>query len=620
VKDRTKGASVELLKIYLGDITVKETDDGCCEVYGKATGPDLDLDYQICDAVWLAKAMPAWMETGANVRAMHTAIAAGIGIELEEKAQSWWLKSLVVDANEVNKCKKKVYKGYSIGIANARVIKDAEAPNGRIIDGDIVEVSLVDRPANPTALMELCKMAKDLAGVDVLGFTTKTGEVSAPDPLLTKAAPPNGLDLTGANPVTDPGVEPPTPEEANLCPDCSAGIANDEACATCGGTGVLPRVDKAEKVNCPTCDGDGKIKGDSTDCPDCDATGKVTPEKAKELKKSLDVAATDEFGWTEAEKATWSDLQKALFPDLAKKKYTDDERTDMAAKGEAMPGGGFPIKDVDDLKNAIQAIGRAKDPAAAKKHIKARAKSLGQTALIPDSWKAISAGMEKLAPALVAMRGITKGATPDEWMHDPTCLQAVLSGLIACASQELEEMANGEDERWDVEDLLYCISLFTSWWQHEAWEGETTGPFDGPQGDEEVANIFVGLGVKPELLKVAGDESATDEQRATARTEIVKALGLDGVAELTALLKSATERSADLEDRLATVEEMAAPGGPAKRGSANQQQKSDEAENLRKEANKFMEIASTLEDQGRKRYYIGKAQSALSDAEKLERV
>jgi hypothetical protein len=52
-----------------------------------------------------------------------------------------------------------------------------------------------------------------------------------------------------------------------------------------------------------------------------------------------------------------------------------------------MPGGGFPIENVSDLHNAIQAIGRAKNPDAAKAHIKARAKALGQEDLIPDTWK-----------------------------------------------------------------------------------------------------------------------------------------------------------------------------------------------------------------------------------------
>ena len=42
-----------------------------------------------------------------------------------------------------------------------------------------------------------------------------------------------------------------------------------------------------------------------------------------------------------------------------------------------MPDGSFPIANVEDLKNAIQSIGRAKDPDAAKAHIKKRARDLG---------------------------------------------------------------------------------------------------------------------------------------------------------------------------------------------------------------------------------------------------
>jgi phage I-like protein len=63
------------------------------------------------------------------------------------------------------------------------------------------------------------------------------------------------------------------------------------------------------------------------------------------------------------------------------------EREKLASSGAAMPGGEFPIRNVSDLKNAIRAVGRAKDPSAAKAHIKKRAAALGQTDLIPENWK-----------------------------------------------------------------------------------------------------------------------------------------------------------------------------------------------------------------------------------------
>ena len=65
--------------------------------------------------------------------------------------------------------------------------------------------------------------------------------------------------------------------------------------------------------------------------------------------------------------------------------YDTDQRKEMASKGLALPDGSFPIKTVEDLKNAIQAYGRAKDQAAAAKFIAKRAKALGADDLIPDT-------------------------------------------------------------------------------------------------------------------------------------------------------------------------------------------------------------------------------------------
>ncbi len=65
--------------------------------------------------------------------------------------------------------------------------------------------------------------------------------------------------------------------------------------------------------------------------------------------------------------------------------YDTDKRKEMAEKGLALPDGSFPIKNLEDLKNAIQAYGRSKDQAAAAKFIAKRAKALGAEDLIPDT-------------------------------------------------------------------------------------------------------------------------------------------------------------------------------------------------------------------------------------------
>jgi hypothetical protein len=72
--------------------------------------------------------------------------------------------------------------------------------------------------------------------------------------------------------------------------------------------------------------------------------------------------------------------------DYFDREFSTAERQKLAKSGAAMSHGGFPIKNESDLRNAIRAIGRAKNPAAAKAHIKKRARALGLSKLIPSSW------------------------------------------------------------------------------------------------------------------------------------------------------------------------------------------------------------------------------------------
>lgn len=72
--------------------------------------------------------------------------------------------------------------------------------------------------------------------------------------------------------------------------------------------------------------------------------------------------------------------------DIIKRKFSAEDRKKLADSGKALPDGSFPIENKEDLENAIHAYGRAKDKTAAKKHIIARAKSLGATDMLPEDW------------------------------------------------------------------------------------------------------------------------------------------------------------------------------------------------------------------------------------------
>lgn len=67
--------------------------------------------------------------------------------------------------------------------------------------------------------------------------------------------------------------------------------------------------------------------------------------------------------------------------------FTGEQRRELARKGMAMPDGGYPIRNIKDLKNAIQAYGRGTNPPAVKKWIKKRAKELGAEEILPENWE-----------------------------------------------------------------------------------------------------------------------------------------------------------------------------------------------------------------------------------------
>ncbi len=159
--------SDKIVHVALADIVkTAPTEDGTLLVYGKAADPTLDLDAQICDPAWLAQEMPEWFKSGANMREMHQPIAAGVGKDLEIEGDSYYVLSEAVDPGTIRKLEKGVLQGYSIGIKSPRVVKDAAAPNGRMVGGKIIEVSYVDRPSNPTTKTTIAKAADAAAPED----------------------------------------------------------------------------------------------------------------------------------------------------------------------------------------------------------------------------------------------------------------------------------------------------------------------------------------------------------------------------------------------------------------------------------------------------------------------
>jgi hypothetical protein len=143
----------------------------------------------------------------------------------------------------------------------------------------------------------------------------------------------------------------------------------------------------------------------SSSAPDLKSRVKTAERKLREANIEALTASAAEM----REKA----LTAAAIAELAK--ISEEERMDLAKDGKAMPDGAYPIRDTEDLKNAIQAYGRAKasERAAVRKHIIKQARKLKQSSLIPQHW--VNADSMEAAQRVASMRAaITAAAVRGE--------------------------------------------------------------------------------------------------------------------------------------------------------------------------------------------------------------
>lgn len=409
---------------YIGDIVKSYRDEhGDLVVYGKAAGPDLDLDGERCDPSWLRREVPAWFEWG-NVREQHSQIAAGVGIEIEERGEDWHIKAVVTDPTTAHKVETGTLKGWSLGAIDTRVYKDARGQTW-LTGGKIIEFSLVDRPCNPTTTLAVAKSAGDgdwspvsSAGEVIASVTTKAVKLDLP-----RAA-------AGSQKTAEPDPEQPPAFDRALALEVAAKVrAKDRAGAL---KLVEPLTTKAVAADGLQDEAPDIAKGKQV----IDLLGQLIGAEASELSAGyldetcdigLLVQATDCVKWwlkneqaaedePEPPYAEDDDDQTIVYIGLSAsrgivfKYVTQAKRDEYAKSGVAMPNGDFPIPDEGHLKSAVGHLGGyTGDKAAAKKHIISRARALGLTNLLPDDWgvggsddskgKTVDAETEKAAEA-----------------------------------------------------------------------------------------------------------------------------------------------------------------------------------------------------------------------------
>lgn len=180
----------------------------------------------------------------------------------------------------------------------------------------------------------------------------------------------------------------------------------------------------------------------------------------------------------------------ADYDEQVRAKYDADELQALGEKGHAFKNNdgrySYPIDDVDDLKNAIKAVGRGNaDHDAIRKYIIGRAKDLGQSDLIPENWNSDgSLGDEEKAAAWDAQHrdaGMTYGDICD-----------ALSSAV--------QAEYGSDEDWTY------VADFTDSWVVYCCNGEkfqvgysfdgTTVTFDGQPEPVRHVTSYVPLEAK----------------------------------------------------------------------------------------------------------------------------
>lgn len=298
-------------------IPLSKVDKETRTVSGYASTPALDLDGEIITLDAVKKALPGYM-AWRNIRRMHTNDAVGVAQEANVDAKGLFLTAKIVDDDAWNKCLEGVYKGFSIGG------KKLNKSGNTITAIDLVEISIVDRPANSECKFDVAKRA----GEGVAAFLTKL-------PKETRDPRDKAIGLMAKTVSTMARSNPPAARDGLSLP----------APVKCKEHGVL---------DCQEC---AKVAKDAA--TECQAHGKLN------CKNCADKAA-------EA-------------AEIEKRNVSSSERKNLAGKGDANPDGSFPIADKSDLKNAIKLVGHG-DKKKNKALIVRRARELGATDMIPGKW------------------------------------------------------------------------------------------------------------------------------------------------------------------------------------------------------------------------------------------
>jgi 8-oxo-dGTP pyrophosphatase MutT (NUDIX family) len=353
-------------------------------VYGTAVAEVADRANEIFDYKSSKPEFEKWSEdfekttegkSKGNVRAMHGKVAAGkltdIGFDDERKAID--VAAKIVDADEWEKVVQGVYTGFSIG---GKYLKRWQDGDLKRYTASPSEISLVDMPCVPTATFSLIK-ADGSEEIRKFVSVEKTEEVVAEVEKTEESETVKVEDIAKESQVwVHPRLAGKQFAKKLDLRKALAELDAEEAAAKTAADVMSDEkkpeaeVEKTEEVIVEAVEKTDEV------VEEVEAT-EIEAEKAVEIE----AVETDEAAKTvEAEKA-------AAAAEVEKRKFDEAKRKKDAKNGDAESDGSYPIENKTDLENAIRAYGRSKNKAKTKRHIMARARSLGLSSMLPADWK-----------------------------------------------------------------------------------------------------------------------------------------------------------------------------------------------------------------------------------------
>ncbi|KAA0686016.1 hypothetical protein DTW90_34585 [Neorhizobium sp. P12A] len=174
------------MKLFAAFSKVEDNADGTLSIEGIASTESVDSDGEVVKSAAIEAAIPDFMRYGSGaMREMHQPMAAGTVDKAEVVEGKTLISGTVVDPVAITKVKTGVYKGFSIG---GKVTNRDDLNKKHVTGVRLVEISLVDRPANPDAVISMWK-AETIDEVDETVEKTE-GEIETP-----VAAPNKGDDF-----------------------------------------------------------------------------------------------------------------------------------------------------------------------------------------------------------------------------------------------------------------------------------------------------------------------------------------------------------------------------------------------------------------------------------------